>query len=1557
MNPSAATAAASAFMSATRHNPNKSLSSAAAAAALRARPQTPTNVGEVQTKRTMRRSASMSSSGSAPAGPGGTAQQTSRLERKGSNASMTERTFRSPSPHRSSPAQHVRDEPPVPRIPEGHKKSASSGSVAVGMQTFRTASQRKGSGLPSWYTQPHGDPSNVRTSDAAMAKMSTPKLETRNSMPPRSDSRSSSINYSYPTTFRPQSPPASPTSAHIQPATNPHPRTPASPPRSSKASVTSSTGGRSEPQMVYDPNSRRMVPVPVEEIEYHVREAAERLPRKKKSAGVQRSGSHLAKGTVARPKGTLVEDRGKGRNEPVEEQRVIEAAPVKEQRQAAHEPRAKSNNIERREEKQPEKGDTARSPEPEPEISRLKSPPPQLQHIAHERTSRQPDNITSDQLSTDLEESEEEDVAPITTPLSEKVLSALDSVPTRQKVFEQPRTAPTPIPEEGDALPEQPPGPSQTPAETEQAEPESRRESGVFENKPILELSQTGSNLSRSSSNSPVRQARFTSSPPASLSVRHNPLPRSASPIKPALKQSGSTREVSPSEAGPENAANRDASPNVHGETPIQRKKSVRVSFDDQNTRVVGESAPSEDVESPSAASPQQAKRPWYSNIGRGKRREITLEDDEIMKPRPALPSFGSIRERKTRPPEEERPLVRPYEPAKSPSAPSSPSIQPNDSSTSIDINDSQTPSLSQSSDQAIGAVLSQEQASRIPANISRFREPLPPVVTSAEGLEYTSDTTLDSDQENVGSSIIESDAEVIPSTQTSRSMRLETRDNSQDGTTMVEDKVLFHPEETTRVPSTTSEIPEISVIQPSPMIPEAPPKVTNQVGSAEGQYFDVPGGFPMDNGSDENRATKTGADAETKTDVTSQPAAVILEPAAEIQPTQTESLPQTTLVTTSQPPVAAESEDESDESSIYSDAYEDLSDIEGPGFLSLDAVVDSPATKVTSKLRDMPATLVEGAENEPETPPATTRPITSIFSQLPPHVDDWEQAKSYWRSLTAEKRQQLEREALEDAGADGDREEVALPVRRNSSRRKLAEQKQSDQKQPEADVKPQTAPSSKSAKQADLDRTYMIQPGSKANHAPVSPKSAPRMRDSLREQPTKETQPQASTHMRKSMRSGPEKQPAKQASSRSVISKKERPMSMPSNTTSLNAAGSALSKQSNPPLERRGSDASDSSFKRSRPTTSGGLSFRKTMRQPEAAGGSSRFSLRSLSPSDSSLRRNSVMSTGSAPPVGTMRRTLRSGSESSHEGKSSSHFPSFGRSNKTSSSKKVKKSSRFGDDSDEDDVGTHRFRSRFDDSSDEEEIGSSPLEGGVLAKGTLRGPATASTNFKRSPTVPEAVEESPELPDSDDDMPAHLRTQQHHAAARTALGRTNSESLGTGTLSRSRSGRGGFDATIQSAPTSPKRGSIMGILRRNKKADLGGKIQRSDLTESAARRDTKLERNADQLRDIRGDSRPTSPKLQKRNGTLKRGDSWPVPEDVQRPGTSAGNILVKDGSVTGSTTDQRPTLAGRRSTSLGISGGQDDELLTNDNVIVASDSQKKKKKFGALRRMFHLDN
>ncbi|KAI0384487.1 hypothetical protein F5Y04DRAFT_230444 [Hypomontagnella monticulosa] len=1560
-NPNATSAAATAFMSASNQKPGKSLSSAAAAAALRARPHTPTNVAEVQTKRTIRRSASVSSAGSA-AVAAATSRPSAQLERKNSSSSMTERTFRSPSPHRAGPMQMTEERPPVPQIPAGHKKSTSLASAGVGMQTFRTASQKMKAKHTSWYTEPSGDPSNVRTSDAPMKtrKPELPKPEITTTIPQRPDSRSSSVNFSYPTVFRAQSPPASPSSTHAPQFSSPPPRTPASPPRSNRASISSVTSGKHEQPMVYDPNSRRMIPKAiVDNVEYYVKEASEKQPKKKKNVGVQREGSHLKKGTVARVRGTTIDAEAGERDLPKREQPVIEATPTLEESRILEEPAVKAiiTSSGKSGTHQGETGGSSSFESRDLQKSRAESPPLPGQFPSESGAgfvaSRGPTNtpaveqIYPDEVSSD----EDSAVRP-----SQKILDALDAVPTRLSIFKRHKDIPGSADESTEVAQQQLANNTALGPAEPSVEIATETKAAPVENKLVTELSREGSNVRRSNSSSPARQAHFSVAPLDSLAVRHTPLPRSASPIKSALKRTSPTpREVSPSDKGSDMSGSRGASPYQQDDPTVPRKKSVRVSFDDRTmATVVGESAvPGDTDDSIEPASPQQVKRPWYSNIGRSKRREYTLDDDEIMKPRPALPSFGSIREKKTKE-TGERPLVRPYEATHSPAAPSSPELRPSDLGASADTGTPDELSLGQSSDHAIGSILVQEQTSRNAPNISRFREPLPPVVTSVEGSGYMSDSSKssDSDDDLLDSIAGASDTEEIPSTQATQ---LETQNSSQHNASPLEEKRSTNAN--TGTPDTIhlppQDIPEITVIQPSPRAPEQSTAVANLV---ENRYFDVPGGFPdenLDKTQDTQAMTKS---IENENVLTSAPP--IFEPTATVHSAQPQVLPQTTLATTT-PLDSGDDESTDDSASIYSDAYEDPREAEGDGFLSLNAVVESPIDEpalphVSELPGDIPNEVTIKYQSRTNTQAGNANPLG-----LTSEKDDWEQAKAFWRSLTADKRRQLEREAMEEAGVEGDKEETT-PVRKNSGRKKTTQKQQTP-------VVTRSQPSAKSSEVIPQDKAkqaHAAQPTTKSDPRNDNLQTSTRMRMSLRgEKPG-----QASDGLRKTMRSHTGTGQANQTSTvrttqrekpSPVLSKPAQPRisSTPAQTTPINRAPSSIPNDK-PSLQRRGSDASDSSFKRNRATRGGGFarhSMRPSSANPshEVTKGSGRFSLRSLSPTGSTSFRHS-----SGGPTPTMRHTLRSSSVSSQERiLPSIHFPSFGRSGKATATKRSKKSSRFGDSSDEDEGGASGFRSRFDDSSDEESVrpGSSS-KARPLSRGTLRTSTASASGFRKSTPVPEVDEESPQLPDSDDEMPSPLQTPRTRPSIGVAgPSRSNSGALGTATLTRSRSGRGGFNTSVTMPSMSQKerRSSFMGILRRNKRADTSSKIQRSELMDSAARRDTRLERNNEELKDLRGEH-PSSPKLQKR-ASVRRNDSWPLDEPAEgevKRSNSAGNILDQ---VSAGKAALRPELNGRRSTSMGLPTTYDNEA---DNVTVDGiGGHRKKKKFGALRRMFGLDD
>ncbi|KAI1662439.1 hypothetical protein F4813DRAFT_108197 [Daldinia decipiens] len=1545
-DPNAASAAASAFMSASNHKPSRSLSSAAAAAALRARPHTPTIVGEVQTKRTRRRSTSISSAGSAAAAIN--SSRPAELKRTSSSSSMAERTFRSPSPHRAGSIQATDERPPVPQIPLDHKKGSRQASTSMGMQNFKTASQKMKPGQSSWYTEPSGDPSNVRTSDLPMKTRKLEPFKPQNlpSSSQRPDSRSS-VNFSYPTVFRAQSPPASPTHTQMPQFANPLPRRPASPPRSNRASISSITSGKSDLPMVYDPNSRRMVPRPTIDNDSYVKETGEKQSKKKKYNGTQRDSNYLEKATGVRARGTVIDVDASERDPLKRETPNVETPPK------AEEPRTSGDSTIKA---------IATTPGPVQHQEGLdnKNQPSRLQGAHMPRTESlsllqttsnypgrsSPNLVTKpDVLGEPEDVSDEESV--MNQP-SRKVLEALDAVPTRQSIFERPQGPPVSSESAGVAVRQ-----SQINRFMEQANPPIEygpdNKSKSAKNKPVVELSSKEGYARRSNSNSPARQAHFSTTPLDNLAVRHTPLPRSASPIKSALKRTSSTsREVSPSEKSSDISRSRDVSP-LQEETTTPRKKSVRVSFDDRTmATVVGESAG--DADESGSPSPQQTKRPWYSNIGRSKRKDFALEDDEIMKPRPALPSFGSIRERKPREPEE-RPLVRPQELAYSSDLRSS-AHAPGNSGTPDEL------PLGQSSDQVIGSIFAREQTPRNAPNISRFREPLPPVVTSVEGSGYISDSnqSSDSDDELLNSIGGASDTEDFPNTQITQP---DTQDNSQSNSTILEEKLV---KSEARVPNAIQlpphDIPEIAIIQPSPKVPE---QGTSAASVLEEPFFDVPGGFP-DDGSDKTRDIQPSPQSINDKANDDASSSLIFEPKAIIHPIQPEVLPQTTLAATALSD-AVDNQSTDDSASIYSDAYEDPWNAEGDGFLSLDAVVEKPIDKIApSQLSELPGDVSQGHHKKSQLP--ADKQLGAAANILGPvlHQDDWEKAKAFWRSLTAEKRLQLEREAMEEAGAEGDEDEIARPIRKNSVKKAATQQRTATEAQPRTSTQPEGVLSANPTKlSAVKSKSKYIQ------EPPHQPATSSRMRMSLRgEKPG-----QALDGMRKTMRphtgGGQATQPSlhvtRNGKSTLVSTKSIRRRAQPTQELPTQRASSSFP-SGKPPLQRHGSDASDSSFKRNRAARNSGFNLRSSMRPSSAnptqdiTRSSGRFSLRSLSPTGSSFRQSLATNATSGAPAPAMRRTLRSSSVSSQERVLPSiHFPSFGRSNKNPTTKRSKISSRFGNSSDEDEGDITGFRSRFDDSSDEESVRpSTSAQIGPLSRGTLRGSATGAASFRKSTPVPEVDEDSPTLPNSDVEMPSPMQSLRSKAPIGGAgLTRSNSEALGTATLTRSRSGRGGFDTSV-SAPTTPnreRRSSLMGILRRNKRADPAGKIQRSGLVESAARRDTRLERSSEQLRDLRSDN-PSSPRLQKRS-SAKRNDSWPLGEPSRNEGirrsSSAGNLFV--GSGTGGAI-QRPELNGKRSTSLGLPAIYQNE---RDEVIVDGVEHKKKKKFGALRRMFGLND
>ncbi|KAK1993128.1 hypothetical protein LX36DRAFT_266123 [Colletotrichum falcatum] len=1559
-NPNAATAAASAF---ARRASTSSLSSAAAAAALRSRPTTPINVAEVQTKRTQKRSASVSSHGS---------QDTRRgLQRSPSQSSMTERTFRSPSPHRTPMPSN--DAPPVPTIPDDMRSITSQSSShkrapSLQMQPFHVASQKNKEGAGSWFgAAVEGNLANVRRSDEPV-RVASPKSR------PGAVSPTSSVNFSYPR-MPGTSPPASPTFENMkmtvsQRLVSPRPTEP----------VNLRTTTASEQSLVYDPNSRRMVPkVDALLSEQVVRDAAEKPvnnnnnKKKKKQQGLARSGSHLAKGTVGRVQGSAVTAEAPSKPVPRQQPQVGVLTGAPEQVTLQNQPQMEGSSLPTPTQRQ--------SPEPTPVAVQEPALAPSATSISYttestESTHQQPAGSPEREQPVvhDVQKSDEGSTSPPSEPFrgapvlgrkpstvqeeSENELASSndEAEPGQQLAVQRTVADVIEIVPMRSSVPKQPSLSSESTVVEAPANVSSQRQPSP------PRLKQTGSvRNARAQSASPVRSARFALGADR-LVIRHEPPPRSVSPRKSAMKHSASpSRGASPSDDGSEaSGPSRIGSEATAVEALMPRKKSVRVSFDDENTKVVGQSAAKSEFDSPVPPSPQQAKRHWYNHLGRNRKKDtVALDDDEVMKPRPALPSFGSVREKKPRDSEEERPLVRPLE-SFSPSGPDIPERNP----------DRPVPT-GQSVDHNVGMVLSQEQTARNAANISRFREPLPPVVTSLEGSGYYSPSSTSNSDAEDGDEIFQ-DSEVVQEPEP-------TISNVQ----VKEEIVAAQPESTPNTSAPTIQtapvlsddsqadreenIPSISVIQPTPISKETESSSTASL-SGPG-YFDVPGGFPEDES--EDNTSRPNAQSGMTVTTKNQPT----------QATASNGGSNSSLKAAHHLIPVAESESEGE--SIYSDAYEDLSDVDGDGFMSLDAVIASPIRdKSSHKLEDSCVTKPENATDPSYVSGGSRRPEDQP-------EDEWERAKLFWRGLTSDKRKQLEQEALEEAGAEGDLEEVMQPVK---VKRKKSVRKSDPATQQQASANPervyQIHPGTRAIDEEDVQDSpatlrqtlrsrqgqetgspnARLQKTRRSGPAQTSPAAGTGMRKTLRSgnlssQIDQSSQPTAMGGMRKSMRQNGSSPPAGLApqprmnpaiSSRSV-SLQGPPSgqgSQPKHLAMDNSMSSVeMAKAMQATLRRRASDSSESSFRRARPKQEG-FGFRKSMRthadtDPSAADRNSRFSLRSMSPPASPISR----------PVGmgnrtTMRSTLRS--DSSDGSTRRMRLPSFGKSSSSKKAADKPRRSRFGDSSDEDNGGKSGFRSRFAESSDEDEASAPAPVTHAMPKSMRASSSAAAVAMKvPPPRNEENAEESPDLPDSSDEEAVRPPVQQKHLLSRRASGasgRLVKPQLDTQGLHRSGSGRGELAESttpvmgtqVMSRPGShQRRGSLLSVLLRKKENEVG-RISRPAASESGARMDTKLEHSASEISTLRGPT--TSPKPQRQT---TRND-WPLVEtidDEKRPMT-ADNNRPMDAS--------RPVFMKRRSTNQVLTSGQPND---REGSVQLDGSGKKKKKFSTLRRMFKLDD
>lgn len=1053
----------------------------------------------------------------------------------------------------------------------------------------------------------------------------------------------------------------------------------------------------------------------------------------------------------------------------------------------------------------------------------------------------------------------------------------------------------------------------------------------------------------RNSSLSPPRNAHFAAmSVDLSNGVIHQPPPRSVSPAKSALKPSPSVSRRNSSPMANNGRAVARGAPSEASDTMSEdgskrKKKSVRVSFDEEPV-IAGVSAYTE-AETPSSPTGLSVSR-WSST-----NQEQNI--DEVMKPRPALPSFGSIREKSRRSDQDEVP-----------------------EKVTETVSSSMSTSVGSigeaSNDHALGGILAQDFANKN-ASLQSSLDPLPPEVTSVEGSGYVSD----SDQSDVAYD------EAPPQDNPGANVKPGLAQSISE----LEPKTLTTPAES-RAP--VLEVPMIAIqpASPSPM-EKAEPKFQRPF---------VPGGW----NDDESESEEKGA-------VLSRDTSVIAIGDQE-QGRQLASPNQ-------------EDESSDDNSSVYSDAYEDLS--EDGGFASIDAVVESPVVEPPSGL--MFSKYAESSQVVP--PKSTLRQEVSGEAEHKQHADadGGDVARQQLSGLSdARKEQNLEKELAESAipTVPAIVPVVQVPQPKKAKTPILHAQIESEAKSPKppqmsrpsqssaqprkSALKKTTATSQATSPEPQMRKTMRANAGS--DYTPSSATET-HMRKSMRASTGSSFTSSSDTHMRKSMRSNEPITPSRGtpglAASRhsmplidmkppkGALQKKNIPAAMSvARPQSQIATGSVVvpKARASAPAYDSDSDASASSFQRQRPRASQGdggrysmrssmrsgpaptmrpsptmrpisppmaaspppAALRKSMRpsspsvEPTTVGGlrSSKFSLRSLSPAG--RFRPPKSSTDDMPPLPTHASSK----------KASNKVPTFSKPPKTkapaASVSKTRFKSRFVDSSDsDDDDRPRRFQSRFADSDDDEDFelpaGLAPVRGIPRKAGEEDGDST------------DLEDEVSDNEVSSEKLPA----KDFEKTDRVVTGTTN----GQGALFAAGSLRNSKHAPeLPSFETGKKPKGKRGFFGLGKKktpapqaADLNSEqmpIASTDIPFPPAHRN----RGSRPLTPIGEDKSieaaepppSRSPKLQRRSTPQwgrSASDSWPLPQppkigEETRPQSADGVIPRR--------TSLRPTLNKRNSSQISTARSIIDPKSGKEITVGRSG---KKKKFQGLRRVFGLND
>ena len=549
------------------------------------------------------------------------------VERRGSQSSMTERTFRSPSPGNTPQSRKARavpaaaDAPPVPNVP-----GRRSASVEPPIPRVTSPTPRGGRGV-----------SVDRTSFAAGKRITSlpqlPELEREGSQ--------RSVNFSRPMA----SPPASPT-------TSPSHQ------KGSGSWFTSPTQGNGSPRTTGPTRPHSSLGLSRNEvsgIQSDLRNVADKPVAKKKKTVVAKEGKRLAAGTmVTGLTGTAVNGGSSRPTSPAIVNRSAAASPAPSETTTPMKKKKSPTAPAVDTDVQPPPRNPARAMSPTPMKSALQKKPsvvredPEAEETAEVRARNsvqaRPASALSGSRSSSMLQTSEGPVVSYLAPNAPRARAASLGVPDAHKY------------------------------------------------------------------------AHFSKDIVDANGVKHTPPPRSISPAKSAMKYSPAS-SIRTSSPGAANTSPRpptsDASDTMSvasqdGVKPGKKKKSARVSFDGDAL------GGGQEAQRPQQAIPTNGRRPLSP--------ALNDDQDEMMQPRPALPSFGSVRS------------------ASSPARTQTASTHPSTKS-------ALAPNGSASNDHTVGAAPTNDHSTR-QASTKSANDPLPPQVTSVEGSGYQSDSSHYSEDE-----------------------------------------------------------------------------------------------------------------------------------------------------------------------------------------------------------------------------------------------------------------------------------------------------------------------------------------------------------------------------------------------------------------------------------------------------------------------------------------------------------------------------------------------------------------------------------------------------------------------------------------------------------------------------------------------------------------------------------------------------------------------------------------------------------------------------------------